>query len=77
MRSASYSIVDEAINKLSLQSVLNDKMRVDFYLAGRIQDAATFYFIYENILGNNYFIVPYYPMPEGGMRIGISWDFLD
>ena len=77
MRSAGYRIVDEAINKLSLQSVLNDKMRVDFYLAGRIQDAATFYFIYENILGNNYFIVPYYPMPEGGMRIGISWDFLD
>jgi hypothetical protein len=77
MRSAGYNIVDDAITKLSLQSVLNDKMRVDFYLAGRIQDAATFYFIYENILGNNYFIVPYYPMPEGGMRIGIAWDFLD
>lgn len=77
MRSAGYDIVNDAVNKLSLQSVLNNKMRVDFYLAGRIQDAATFYFIYENILGNNYFIVPYYPMPEGGMRIGISWDFLD
>lgn len=76
-RTAHYVLSDNNVFKPNLQSVINDKMRVDFYLAGRIQDAATFYFIYENLLGNKYFVVPYYPMPEGGMRIGISWDFLD
>lgn len=76
-RTAHYVLSDNTIFKPNLQSVMNDKMRIDFYLAGRIQDAATFYFIYENLLGNNYYVVPYYPMPEGGMRIGLSWDFLD
>jgi hypothetical protein len=39
-----------SILKLNLVDVINDKYRLDFYLAGRIQDAATFYFIFENIL---------------------------
>jgi len=77
MRSASYGISGESVTKLNSLPAINDKFRLDFYLAGRIQDAATFYFIYENILANNYYVVPYYPMPEGGIRIGISWDFLD
>jgi hypothetical protein len=77
MRSASYYIDKGTFRSFDNLSAINDKYRLDFFLAGRIQDAATFYFIYENILGNNYFIVPFYPMPEGGLRIGISWDFLD
>ena len=77
MRSASFILINNNPLKLSYIADVNDKYRVDFYLAGRIQDAATFYFIYENILGNSYYIVPYYPMPDGGIRIGISWDFLD
>jgi hypothetical protein len=77
MRSASYYIDNGDFRSFNNLSAINDKYRLDFFLAGRIQDAATFYFIYENILGNNYYIVPFYPMPEGGLRIGISWDFLD
>ncbi len=77
MQKASYSIRDNSIEKLPYYPAINDRLRLDFYLAGRIQDAATFYFIYENVFSNKYFIVPYYPMPEGGIRIGISWDFLD
>jgi hypothetical protein len=70
-------IENDAVNRLNLFDVNNDKFRLDFYLAGRIQDAATFYLIYENILSNKYFVVPYFPMPEGGIRIGLSWDFID
>jgi hypothetical protein len=77
MRSSYLTSRNGIIEKLNLRDILNDKFRLDFYLAGRIQDAATFYLIYENILGSQYFIVPYYPMPEGGIRIGLSWDFLD
>lgn len=77
MRSASYYLQNDNFNKFQNYLSGNNPIRLDFFLAGRIQDSATFYFVYENLLGNNYFIVPYYPMPEGGMRIGISWDFLD
>ena len=67
-------------NKLSAfkaYSVSNTPFRIDFTLAGRIQDRATFYFAYENIFARNYFIIPYYPMPSGGIKLGISWDLFD
>ena len=77
MRASYLSISNGVLGSLSMIDVINDQFRIDFYLAGRIQDAATVYFIYENILNNQYFLVPYFPMPEGGIRIGLSWDFLD
>ena len=77
MRSSSYYLDNSIIRPFEFYDVENDNFRMDFLLAGRIQDRATFYFIYENILGNNYFVIPYYPMPDGGIKIGISWDFLD
>lgn len=51
--------------------------RLDIFAAGTIQKNATVYFVYENILDNNYYIAPYYPMNAGGMRIGIAWEFMD
>ena len=77
MRSSSYYLENNIIRPFQFYDVENDNYRLDFLLAGRIQDRATFYFIYENILGNNYYVIPYYPMPDGGIKIGISWDFLD
>lgn len=77
MRSSSYYLENNILRPFQFYDVENDNFRLDFLLAGRIQDKATFYFIYENILGNNYYVIPYYPMPEGGIKIGISWDFLD
>ena len=46
-------------------------------IARRIQDKATFYFTFENLLGNQYFIIPVYPMHPRGVRIGLSWDFIN
>lgn len=77
MRSSSYYLENNIIKPFQFYDVENDNYRLDFLLAGRIQDRATFYFVYENILGNNYYVIPYYPMPEGGIKIGISWDFID
>ncbi len=51
--------------------------QIDFFLAGQIQDNATVYFTFENILGTKYFIVPYYPMYERGMRFGVAWEFFN
>jgi len=49
--------------------------RLDFFAAGTIQKSATLYFTFENILGKQYYIVPYYPMPGQTVRFGVSWEF--
>lgn len=52
-------------------------VQFDFFLSGKIQDAATIYFIFENLLNEKYYIVPYYPKQERGLRLGVAWEFLD
>ncbi len=52
-------------------------VQFDFFLAGKIQDAATIYFVFENLLNEKYYIVPYYPKQEHGLRLGVAWEFLD
>ncbi|MBS3944437.1 MAG: TonB-dependent receptor [Melioribacter sp.] len=56
---------------------VNPSIQFDFFLAGKIQDAATIYFVFENLLNERYYIVPYYPKQERGIRLGVSWEFLD
>ncbi len=50
---------------------------VDFFTAGRVQERAIVYFVIENLFDSKYFIVPYYPKQERGLKIGISWEFLN
>lgn len=49
----------------------------DIFVAGTIQKKATVYFVFENLLDEQYYIVPYYPMNSPGIRLGISWEFLN
>jgi hypothetical protein len=51
--------------------------KIDFTLAGEIKKVAIVYFIWENLAGNNYFITPYYPMPERNIRFGLSWELFN
>jgi hypothetical protein len=51
--------------------------KLDFTLAGEIKGAAIFYFIWENLLGNQYYITPYYPMPERNIRFGLAWELFN
>jgi hypothetical protein len=51
--------------------------KIDFTLAGEIKKVAVVYFIWENLLGNNYFITPYYPMPERNIRFGLAWELFN
>jgi len=51
--------------------------QLDFFLAGQIQENAIVYFTWENLFNTQYFIVPYYPMPERSIRFGVAWEFLD
>ncbi|MFA7289671.1 MAG: hypothetical protein WC055_12415, partial [Melioribacteraceae bacterium] len=65
------------INNYPHYQFSKDDLQLDFFLAGRIQDSATIYFTWENLLGRDYFIVPIYPMYQRGLRFGVAWDFLD
>ncbi|MDX1702338.1 MAG: putative porin, partial [Melioribacteraceae bacterium] len=51
--------------------------KLDFTLAGEIKGAAIFYFIWENLIGNQYYITPYYPMPERNIRFGLAWELFN
>lgn len=55
----------------------SDIFRVDFFLAGRVQDAAIVYFTWENLFDKKYFMVPYYPAMGRNIKFGIAWEFLD
>ena len=51
--------------------------KLDFTLAGEIKKVAVFYFIWENLFGNQYYITPYYPMPERNIRFGLAWELFN
>jgi len=51
--------------------------RIDFTLSGIIRKRAVVYFTWENLTNNNYYIVPFYPMPERNIRFGISWELFN
>ena len=49
----------------------------DLFVAANIQDAATIYVAFENLLDRTYYVVPYFPKQPRGLRIGVAWEFLD
>lgn len=53
---------------------------IDFFLNLGIKRARIF-FKYENLgsflLENNYLMTPYYPLPDAGFKLGVSWMFFD
>jgi outer membrane receptor protein involved in Fe transport len=51
--------------------------KLDFTLAGEIQNVAVVYFLWQNLLGNDYYITPYYPMPTRNIRFGVSWEMFN
>jgi outer membrane cobalamin receptor len=51
--------------------------KLDFTLAGEIKKVALVYFIWENLFGNQYYITPYYPMPERNIRFGLAWELFN
>jgi len=53
------------------------EFQLDLFAAGQIQKNAIIYFVFENLLNRKYFIVPYYPKQERGIRVGVAWEFFD
>ena len=51
--------------------------KLDFTLAGEIQNIAIVYFLWQNLLENSYYITPYYPMPTSNIRFGVAWELFN
>jgi hypothetical protein len=51
--------------------------KIDFTLAGRIRNAATVYFTWENLLDKKFYLVPFYPALGRNLRFGIAWDLFN
>jgi len=51
--------------------------KLDFTLVGEIQKTAIVYFTWQNLLGNNYYLTPYYPMPGRSIRFGVAWEMFN
>ncbi len=56
---------------------LGSDFNLDFTLAGEIQKLAYVYFTWENLLDNQYYIIPYYPLPSRNIRFGIAWELFN
>jgi len=58
-------------------TIVSPTNKLDFTLAGEIKKVAIVYFIWENLYYNEYYITPYYPMPDGNIRFGIAWELFN
>lgn len=72
-----YNTVTPPPTSILIPGSFSPSFQIDFFLAGRIQDRAVVYFVFENLLDAKYFIVPYYPKQPRGLRFGVAWEFLD
>jgi hypothetical protein len=56
---------------------VNPTNKLDFNLAGEIKKVFIFYFQWENLFNNLYYITPYYPMPERNIKFGLAWELFN
>jgi len=77
MQSAYYYTGYSVINPVNTRTLVQNNYQLDLFVAGTIRKRATIYLVFENILGEQYYIAPYYPMQPSGFRFGVAWEFLD
>ncbi|GJQ62129.1 MAG: hypothetical protein SCALA702_11820 [Melioribacteraceae bacterium] len=69
-----HSLPDNSGNpKLLNQTPISSGLNIDFVVIAELQRAAIVYFAFENILDENHYVLPYYPMYSRGFRIGFNW----
>lgn len=66
---SSITLINNEVSDISYQ--------LDLFVAGQFQDSAILYITFENVLGKDYYFVPYFPKQPRSLRFGISWDFLN
>jgi outer membrane cobalamin receptor len=61
---------------LSASPTLGQAASGDFFVTAHIGDAYI-HLMWENLTSVEYFSTPFYPVLERGLRLGVSWEFLD
>ncbi len=54
-----------------------DSFRADFFVAGKIQDLATVYFVFQNIFDEENYYIPVYPLEARSIRFGFNWELFN
>ncbi len=72
-----YNIVNSNPQLFTQTLKLSNKGQLDFFFAGNIRNRATLYFTIKNILNEQYYIVPYYPMEGRTFLFGVKWKFFN
>ena len=57
--------------------VILSSSQINFVASGVIQKVATVYFIWENLLDAQYYLIPYYPIRARNLRFGIAWELFN
>lgn len=66
------------VNNNETSTLLPDSdsyFNLDLMITGKVQDRAIIYFMIENILSNDFYVVPFYPIRKNVLRFGVSWEF--
>lgn len=77
MQTAYYFTDYSVINPINSRTLLQNDYQLDLFISGTIRKRAIVYIVFENLLNEQYYIVPYYPMQPSGLRLGVAWEFLD
>lgn len=77
MQSTYYFSDLSVINPINTRTLIPADYQFDLFIAGTIRKRATIYIVFENMLDEEYYIAPYYPMQPRGLRLGVAWEFLD
>lgn len=54
-----------------------DSFRADLFVAGKIQDLATIYFVFQNIFDEENYYIPVYPLESRSIRFGFNWELFN
>jgi len=71
-----YDMNLDLLNRISGKN-FSPSFQIDFFLIGKIQESATVYITWENLLDSKFYIIPYYPYQLRNFRFGVAWNFLD
>ena len=69
--------VDGVSSDLLSDKTVPQTFQLDLYFAGTIQELATIFIVLENVIDNEYYIVPYYYKQPQMLRLGVSWILFD
>jgi len=72
-----YSGNNNVITREQGVTEVSSSYKLDFTLAGEIQNVAIVYFLWQNLFDNQYYLTPYYPMPNRNIRFGFAWELFN